>query len=115
MKGIRTAIIGVGDCAGALVQGRFYYGDPGVAVPGLITQGFGEYRPRHIRFVPLANVYTAKVALVRELVWPIAEASTYPFKPPVKQYEDSVARQMLRRFALGVEATWLSTTKWRGE
>ena len=56
----------------------------------------------------------AKVALDRGLAGPIAEASAYLFKSPVKQYEDSIARQMLRRFALGIEETQLATTGRRG-
>lgn len=42
----------------------------------------------------------AKVALDRRLSGPIVEASAYLFKSPVEQFEDSVAREMLRRFAL---------------
>jgi myo-inositol-1-phosphate synthase len=63
MKEIRTAIIGVGNCASALVQGRFYYADPGVDVPGLITQDLGGYRPHHIRYVAAFDVDERKVGL----------------------------------------------------
>ena len=41
MQEIRTAIIGVGNCASSLVQGRFYYKDPDADIPGLITKNLG--------------------------------------------------------------------------
>jgi myo-inositol-1-phosphate synthase len=44
-------------------------------------------------------VRAAKVALDRGLSGPIIEASAYLFKSPVQQFEDSEAREMLRRFA----------------
>jgi myo-inositol-1-phosphate synthase len=44
-------------------------------------------------------IRAAKVALDRGLAGPIAEASAYLFKSPIQQYEDSVAREMLRHFA----------------
>lgn len=40
-----------------------------------------------------------KVALNRGLAGPINEISAYLFKSPVQQYEDSVARDMLKEFA----------------
>jgi myo-inositol-1-phosphate synthase len=44
-------------------------------------------------------VRAAKVALDRGLSGPIVEASAYLFKSPVKQFDDSEAREMLKRFA----------------
>ncbi|MGQ9508097.1 MAG: inositol-3-phosphate synthase [Thermodesulfobacteriota bacterium] len=44
-------------------------------------------------------VRAAKVALDRGLSGPIIEASAYLFKSPAKQFEESVAREMLKRFA----------------
>ena len=44
MQEIRTAIIGVGNCASSFVQGRFYYKDPDADIPGLITKNLGGYR-----------------------------------------------------------------------
>lgn len=61
MSEIRTAIIGVGNCASALVQGRFYYADPDADVPGLITRNFGGYRAADIRFVAAFDVDERKV------------------------------------------------------
>ncbi len=44
-------------------------------------------------------IRAAKVALDRKLAGPIVEACAYLFKSPVKQFEDSEAREMLREFA----------------
>lgn len=44
-------------------------------------------------------VRAAKVALDRGLSGPIIEASAYLFKSPIQQFEDTVAREMLRRFS----------------
>jgi len=63
MKEIRAAIIGVGNCASSLVQGRFYYADPEADIPGLITQNFGGYYPHHIRYVAAFDVDARKVGL----------------------------------------------------
>jgi myo-inositol-1-phosphate synthase len=41
----------------------------------------------------------AKVALDRGLSGPIVEASAYLFKSPVQQFDDTTAREMLKRFA----------------
>jgi myo-inositol-1-phosphate synthase len=49
--------------------------------------------------VMMDAVRAAKVALDRGLAGPIVEASAYLFKSPVEQYDDSEAREMLRRFA----------------
>lgn len=63
MKEIRTAIIGVGNCASSLVQGRFYYANPDAEIPGLITRDFGGYHPHHIRYVAAFDVDERKVGL----------------------------------------------------
>lgn len=61
MKRIRTGIIGVGNCASSLVQGRFYYADSEAQVPGLITRNFGGYQACHIEFVLAVDVDRRKV------------------------------------------------------
>jgi myo-inositol-1-phosphate synthase len=61
MKRIRTGIIGVGNCASSLVQGRFFYGDPDADIPGLITRNFGGYRACDIEFVAAIDVDRRKV------------------------------------------------------
>ena len=49
--------------------------------------------------VMMDAVRAAKVALDRGLSGPIVEASAYLFKSPVEQFDDSEAREMLKRFA----------------
>lgn len=61
MKEIRTAIIGVGNCASSFVQGRFYYKDPNASIPGLITNNFGGYGVQDIQFVAAFDVDERKV------------------------------------------------------
>lgn len=63
MQSIRTAIIGVGNCASSLVQGGFYYSDPEAEIPGLITKNFGGYRVKDIQFVIAFDVDERKVGL----------------------------------------------------
>lgn len=61
MNEIRTAIIGVGNCASSLVQGRYYYADPACEIPGLITREFAGYRVCDIQFVAAFDVDDRKV------------------------------------------------------
>lgn len=68
MQEIRTAIIGVGNCASSFVQGRFYYNDPEVDIPGLITKNFGGYQANDIQFVAAFDVDERKVG------WDLSEA-----------------------------------------
>jgi myo-inositol-1-phosphate synthase len=63
LQEIRTAIVGVGNCASSLVQGRFYYSNPDDDIPGLITKTFGGYRTCHITFVAAFDVDERKVGL----------------------------------------------------
>jgi myo-inositol-1-phosphate synthase len=60
-KEINVALVGVGNCASALVQGRFYYSDPQTDIPGLITKDFGGYRACDIKFVAAFDVDERKV------------------------------------------------------
>jgi myo-inositol-1-phosphate synthase len=60
-KGINIALVGVGNCASALVQGRFYYADPQADIPGLITKDFGGYRASDINFVAAIDIDERKV------------------------------------------------------
>ncbi len=73
MKRIRTALIGIGNCASSLVQGRFYYHDPDADIPGLITKNFAGYRANDIEFVAAFDVDERKVG------WDLSEAI---FAPP---------------------------------
>ena len=63
LRKVRTAIVGVGNCASSLVQGRFFYADPDADIPGLITKDFGGYRASDIRYVVAFDVDERKVGL----------------------------------------------------
>ena len=60
---IRVAIVGVGNCASSLVQGRIYYADakPGDFIPGLMHVDLGGYHVRDIDFVAAFDVDREKV------------------------------------------------------
>ncbi len=62
-RSIRVAIVGVGNCASSLVQGRYYYEDaPDDAfVPGLMHVNLGGYHVRDIEFVAAFDVDADKV------------------------------------------------------
>ena len=63
MSKIRAAIVGVGNCASALVQGVEFYrdADPGQTIPGLMHPELGGYRIEDIEFVAAFDVDAAKV------------------------------------------------------
>ena len=63
MTEIKVGIIGVGNCASALVQGRYFYGDPDADPPGLITRVFGGYTVSDLRFTAALDVDERKVGL----------------------------------------------------
>ncbi len=60
---IRVAIVGVGNCASSLVQGRYYYEDAAEDsfVPGLMHVRLGDYHVRDIEFVAAFDVNANKV------------------------------------------------------
>jgi myo-inositol-1-phosphate synthase len=60
---IRVAIVGVGNCASSLVQGRYYYEDAkkGDAIPGIMHVDLGGYHIRDIEFVAAFDVDKNKV------------------------------------------------------
>ena len=60
---IRVAIVGVGNCASSLVQGRYYYENAkdGDLVPGLMHVNLGGYHIRDIDFVAAFDVDKTKV------------------------------------------------------
>jgi myo-inositol-1-phosphate synthase len=60
---IRVAIVGVGNCASSLVQGRYYYQDarPGDFVPGLMHVKLGDYHIRDVEFVAAFDIDKNKV------------------------------------------------------
>ena len=50
---IRVAIVGVGNCASSLVQGRYYYenASPTDFIPGLMHVKLGDYHISDVEFV----------------------------------------------------------------
>ncbi len=60
---VRVAIIGVGNCANAFVQGVHYYrdADPTQRVPGLMHVDLGGYRVRDIEFTAAFDIDRTKV------------------------------------------------------
>jgi myo-inositol-1-phosphate synthase len=63
MGSVRVAIVGVGNCASALVQGVHFYkdADPASRVPGLMHVQFGPYHVRDVEFVAAFDVDAKKV------------------------------------------------------
>lgn len=69
---IRLAIVGVGNCAAALVQGLEYYKDvkPDEEIPGLMHPGIGGYKISDIRIAAAFDVDAEKVSKdVSEAIW----------------------------------------------
>ena len=60
---VRVAIVGVGNCASAFVQGVHYYkdADPDALVPGLMHVDLGGYHVRDIEFTAAFDIDRAKV------------------------------------------------------
>jgi myo-inositol-1-phosphate synthase len=60
---VRVAIVGVGNCASAFVQGVQYYrdADPSEAVPGLMHVDLGGYHVRDIEFTAAFDIDADKV------------------------------------------------------
>lgn len=71
-KKVRVAIIGVGNCASALVQGVEYYQNApdDAVIPGLMHANLGGYHIRDIEFTAAFDVVTSKVGLdLSEAIW----------------------------------------------
>ena len=60
---VRVAIVGVGNCASSLVQGRYHYADASETdfIPGLMHVNLGGYHVRDIEFVAAFDVDREKV------------------------------------------------------
>jgi len=60
---IKVAIVGVGNCSSALVQGTYYYRNASEDedVPGLLHVNMGGYHPRDLEFVAAFDVDATKV------------------------------------------------------
>ncbi len=63
MSSVRVVIVGVGNCASALVQGLEYYkdADPGDEVPGLMHVDLGGHHVRDVEIVAAFDVDAKKV------------------------------------------------------
>jgi myo-inositol-1-phosphate synthase len=69
---VRVAIIGVGNCAAAFVQGVQYYkdADPNARVPGLMHVDLGGYHVRDIEFSAAFDIDSEKVGKdLSEAIW----------------------------------------------
>jgi myo-inositol-1-phosphate synthase len=69
---VRVAIIGVGNCASAFVQGIHYYrdADPGLDVPGLMHVDLGGYHVSDIEFTAAFDIDKEKVGKdLGEAIW----------------------------------------------
>lgn len=69
---IRVAIIGVGNCASALVQGTYFYRDvqDDEVIPGIMHTNLGGYRIRDIEFSAAIDIDVEKVGKdLGEAIW----------------------------------------------
>jgi len=69
---VRVAIVGVGNCANAFIQGVTYYrdADPAEQVPGLMHVDLGGYHVRDIEFVAAFDIDSEKVGKdLSEAIW----------------------------------------------
>ena len=69
---VRVAIVGVGNCASAFVQGVNYYrdADPDERVPGLMHVDLGGYHVRDIEFTAAFDIDSTKVGKdLGEAIW----------------------------------------------
>src|SRR5207245_10984720 len=69
---VRVAIVGVGNCANSLLQGREYYKDApdDEFVPGLMHVNLGGYHIRDIEFTAAFDVVKGKVGVdLSEALW----------------------------------------------
>jgi myo-inositol-1-phosphate synthase len=60
---VRVAVVGVGNCASSLIQGRYYYENakPTDSVPGLMHVKLGDYHIRDVEFVAAFDIDKEKV------------------------------------------------------
>ena len=60
---VRVAVVGVGNCASSLIQGRYYYENakPTDSIPGLMHVQLGDYHIRDVEFVAAFDIDKEKV------------------------------------------------------
>src|SRR3954468_9377483 len=69
---VRVAIVGVGNCASAFIQGIHYYkdADPSQRVPGLMHVDLGAYHVSDIEFTAAFDIDVEKVGKdLSEAIW----------------------------------------------
>ncbi|HWB71386.1 MAG TPA: hypothetical protein VG452_04145, partial [Egibacteraceae bacterium] len=84
---VRVALVGVGNCASALVQGVHFYRDADTTarVPGLMHVELGGYHVRDLRFVAAFDVDAKKVGrdLAEAIVAPPNNTIRFAEVPPI--------------------------------
>jgi myo-inositol-1-phosphate synthase len=93
---VRVAIIGVGNCASAFVQGVHFYraADPAQLVPGLMHVDLGGYHVRDIEFTAAFDIDRAKVGKdLGQAIW-AGENNTIAFAKVPKRLGVPVHRGM---------------------
>jgi myo-inositol-1-phosphate synthase len=93
---VRVAIIGVGNCASAFVQGVHYYkdADPNELVPGLMHVDLGGYHVRDIEFTAAFDIDSTKVGKdLGQAIW-AGQNNTIKFAKAPKKLGVPVHRGM---------------------
>ncbi len=93
---VRVAIIGVGNCASAFVQGIHYYkdADPNELVPGLMHVDLGGYHVRDIEFTAAFDIDSTKVGKdLGQAIW-AGQNNTIKFAKVPKKLDVPVHRGM---------------------
>jgi myo-inositol-1-phosphate synthase len=93
---VRVAIIGVGNCASAFVQGVHYYkdADPNELVPGLMHVDLGGYHVRDIEFTAAFDIDSTKVGKdLGQAIW-AGQNNTMKFAKVPKKLDVPVYRGM---------------------
>jgi myo-inositol-1-phosphate synthase len=93
---VRVAIVGVGNCASAFVQGVQYYrdADPNQRVPGLMHVDLGGYHVRDIEFTAAFDIDSKKVGKdLGEAIW-ASQNNTIKFAKVPKKLGVPVYRGM---------------------
>jgi myo-inositol-1-phosphate synthase len=93
---VRVAIVGVGNCASAFVQGVEYYrnADPNERVPGLMHVDLGGYHVRDIEFTAAFDIDSTKVGKdLGEAIW-AGQNNTIKFAKVAKKLGVPVYRGM---------------------